>query len=29
MAVVPGSITSEAQLNGWGSISFSAMEARL
>jgi hypothetical protein len=29
MAVVPGSVTSEAQLNGWGSISFSAMEARL
>ena len=29
MAIVPGSITSEAQLNGWGSISFSAMEARL
>jgi hypothetical protein len=29
MAVVPGSVASEAQLNGWGSISFSAMEARL
>jgi Concanavalin A-like lectin/glucanases superfamily len=29
MAVVPGSISSDAQLNGWGSISFSAIEARL
>jgi len=29
MAIVPGSVTSDAQLNGWGSISFSAIEARL
>ena len=29
MAIVPGSIASDAQLNGWGSVSFSAMEARL
>jgi len=29
MAVVPGSISSDAMLNGWGTISFNAMEARL
>jgi hypothetical protein len=29
MAIVPGSVASDAQLNGWGSLSFSAMEARL
>lgn len=29
MAIVPGSISTDAQLNGWGSVSFSAMEARL
>ena len=29
MAIVPGSIASDAQLNGWGSVSFSAIEARL
>ena len=29
MAIVPGSISSDAQINGWGSVSFSAMEARL
>lgn len=28
MAVVPGSISSDASLNGWGSVSFQAMEAR-
>ncbi|WP_375414622.1 hypothetical protein [uncultured Bradyrhizobium sp.] len=28
MAIVPGSLSSEAGLNGWGSISFSAIEAR-
>jgi hypothetical protein len=29
MAIVPGSVVSDAQTTGWGSISFSAMEARL
>lgn len=29
MAIMPGSVGSDAQLNGWGSLSFSAMEARL
>jgi hypothetical protein len=29
MAIVPGSVASDAQLNGWGALSFSAMEARL
>lgn len=29
MAIVPGSIGSDAQISGWGSVSFSAMEARL
>ncbi|MET0721032.1 MAG: hypothetical protein ABWY64_09380 [Tardiphaga sp.] len=29
MAIVPGSLSSDAQLNGWGSISFQAIEARL
>jgi hypothetical protein len=29
MAIVPGSISSDAQINGWGSIAFSAIEARL
>jgi hypothetical protein len=29
MAVMPGSVVSDAQTTGWGSISFSAMEARL
>jgi hypothetical protein len=29
MAIVPGSVASDAQSGGWGSISFSAMEARL
>lgn len=28
MAIVPGSISSDASLNGWGSVSFQAMEAR-
>lgn len=29
MAIVPGSLASDAQLNGWGSVSFQAIEARL
>ena len=29
MAIVPGSIASDAQISGWGSVSFSAVEARL
>jgi hypothetical protein len=29
MAVVPGSVSSDAAPNGWGSLSFSAIEARL
>jgi hypothetical protein len=29
MAIVPGSIHSDSQLSGWGTVSFSAMEARL
>ena len=29
MAIVPGSVSSDAQLNGWGSLSFAAIEARL
>jgi hypothetical protein len=29
MAIMPGSVVSDAQTTGWGSISFSAMEARL
>jgi hypothetical protein len=29
MTIVPGSISSDAQLNGWGSVSFQAIEARL
>jgi len=29
MAIVPGSLSSDAQVAGWGSVSFSAMEARL
>jgi hypothetical protein len=29
MAVVPGSVSSDAQINGWGAVSFAAMEARL
>jgi hypothetical protein len=29
MAVVPGSVSSDAGLNGWGSLSFQAIEARL
>jgi hypothetical protein len=29
MAVVPGSVSSDAGLNGWGSVSFTAIEARL
>ena len=29
MAIVPGSLSSDAQMAGWGSVSFSAMEARL
>jgi hypothetical protein len=29
MAIVPGSLASDAALNGWGTVSFSAMEARL
>jgi hypothetical protein len=29
MAIVPGSLSSDAQSSGWGSVSFSAMEARL
>ena len=29
MAIVPGSVTSDAQLNGWGTVSFQAIEARL
>ena len=29
MAIVPGSVTSDAQLSGWGALTFSAMEARL
>jgi hypothetical protein len=29
MAIVPGSIATDAALNGWGSISFQAIEARL
>lgn len=29
MAVVPGSVSSDAQLNGWGALSFQAIEARL
>lgn len=29
MAVVPGSISADAGLNGWGSVSFQAIEARL
>lgn len=29
MALVPGSVHSDAQINGWGSVSFSAIEARL
>lgn len=28
MAIVPGSITTDAGLNGWGSVSFEAIEAR-
>ena len=29
MAVVPDSVSADAQINGWGSVSFQAMEARL
>jgi hypothetical protein len=29
MALTPGSLQSDAQLNGWGALSFEAMEARL
>jgi hypothetical protein len=29
MAIVPGSVSSEASMNGWGSVSFQAIEARL
>jgi hypothetical protein len=29
MAVVPGSVSADAQISGWGSISFQAIEARL
>jgi hypothetical protein len=29
MAVVPGSVSSDAGLNGWGSVTFQAIEARL
>jgi len=29
MALVPGSVSSDSAMNGWGSVSFSAMEARL
>lgn len=28
MSLVPGSLSSEAQINGWGAVSFQAMEAR-
>ena len=29
MAIVPGSIGTDAQMNGWGTVSFQAIEARL
>ena len=29
MTVVPGSVSSDAQISGWGTVSFQAMEARL
>ena len=29
MAIVPGSVTSDASISGWGAITFQAMEARL
>ena len=29
MAIVPGSLSTDAGLNGWGSVSFQAIEARL
>jgi hypothetical protein len=29
MAIVPGSVSSDAQLNGWGAVSFQGIEARL
>jgi hypothetical protein len=29
MAIVPGSVSSDAAMNGWGAVSFQAMEARL
>lgn len=29
MTIVPGSVGADAQLNGWGAVSFQAMEARL
>jgi hypothetical protein len=29
MAIVPGSLSTDASLNGWGTVSFQAIEARL